>query len=74
MPERNIGIAEYAVMKALDELQSDVNKISSTDIADLISCDRKTVQRAIRSLIAAGKVRRGDGSSRQGGFQYHVQQ
>ena len=68
----NLGLPEFAVVRAITELHEDHYYISAQKIADYISCDRRTVERAIGRLRKAGDLVRGDGSPTWGGYHYDV--
>lgn len=70
MPEKNLGIGEFAVSRAIQELREQHDFISARMIAEHIGCEQTAVYRAMKNLKAAGKLRRGKGSARKGGYKY----
>lgn len=66
----DMGINEFAVKKAILDLSAVKEKFSQEDIAALIKCERKLVNRACQKLLQAGAIRR-IGSKRTG-YRYLV--
>lgn len=71
IPELNVGLSDYAVTRAIPELQCERHLITLDDIANHIGCSRSTVERAIATLRRAGRIRRVDGS-RSRGYRYEI--
>lgn len=74
MPDQNQGLSEFAVIRAIPELQQKHEFISASLIADYIGCGESTVYRAMKNLMQAGLLTRLDGATRIGGYQYRVEQ
>lgn len=72
MAERNVGLAEYAITRAIPELQAQSELISYTDIAEHIGCGYATVHRSVKRLLDAGTLIRVYGSTRNGGYRYTI--
>jgi predicted transcriptional regulator len=72
MPELDMGLPDYAVSRAIPELDGGERYITIEDIAHHIGCSTRTVQRAIAKLMAANRLKRLDGGVKQGGYRYHV--
>lgn len=69
-PCLNWGATEFAISRAIVELRAQHEYISARTIADHIGISRLSVVRALRKMIAAGLVSRGEGSIRLGGYRY----
>jgi predicted transcriptional regulator len=72
MPERNLGISEFAVSRAIMELNQQHERLTATMIAEHIGCEKTAVYRAIARLKEAGKLLRGEGSPKAGGYRYVI--
>ncbi|MEM9954349.1 MAG: hypothetical protein AAF846_22250 [Chloroflexota bacterium] len=70
MPERNLGITDYAVSRAIMELHQQYELINAQMIAERINGERTAVYRSIRTLREADLLEIKYGSSRAGGFRY----
>lgn len=66
----DMGINEYAVKKAILDLSAVKDKFSQEDIAIVLRCERKVVNRACQKLLKAGAIKR-IGSKRTG-YRYLV--
>lgn len=66
----NTGISEFAVSRAIIELQQHHDLITAEMIADHIGGGVATVYRSIQNLEKSGLLIRERGSSRQGGYRY----
>lgn len=70
MEQKNLGITDYAVSRAIMELQDQHDVINADMIAEHINGERTAVYRSMRKLKQAKFLVRGDGSPRAGGYQY----
>lgn len=68
----NLGLSEYAVSRALLELNCQEEYIPIRSVANHIGCSIRTVERALKRLMEAEVVVRIDGNNRLGGHRYHV--
>jgi DNA-binding MarR family transcriptional regulator len=73
MPDKNLGMPEYAVSRAIEELSEEHVYINASLIADHIGCVPKTVYRAMKRLEKANKLTRLEGSPSHGGYRYVVE-
>lgn len=55
--EKDMGIAEFAVSRAIEELSNKKVCFSQKDIAEHIGCSEPTVNRTCRRLLRAGSIR-----------------
>lgn len=69
-PHLNMGITEYAVSRAILELQEEHHHISYEMIADRIGGGVSTVGKTVTHMIRCGMLRRVSGSTRAGGYRY----
>lgn len=65
-----MGITEYAVSRAIIELQSEKRLITFDMIADRIGGGKTSVNDAIVRMLQSGALVRIDGSPRAGGYRY----
>lgn len=70
MAEKNLGLSDFAVSRAIKELRENHRLINADMIAEYIGCSRDTVYRSMRRLKQAGKLEQGAGSITQGGYEY----
>jgi biotin operon repressor len=57
--ELDMGISEFAVVRAIQELEQDnEQRIDHDLIAKYIGCSRATVWRATQKLVASGSIKR----------------
>ncbi len=71
-PGRNMGLSEFAVSRALVEMNSEREYVSVAVIAAHVGCSDRTVKRAMKRLIDANAIVRLDGSTSKGGYRYDV--
>lgn len=65
-----LAMREYAIIRAIDELQSDNDVITYDQIAEHIGAHRNTVLRSIQWLKDNSVITIVDGSNRAGGYRY----
>lgn len=70
--ERNLGVIDFAVTRAIPELQEEYDLINAKLIAEHIGCEQTAVYRSMSRLREAGRLRRGRGAARRGGYRYIV--
>jgi predicted transcriptional regulator len=66
----NMGITEYAVSRAIMELQKEHNLISYKMIADRIGGGTTAVGESVKHMMKSQTLIRIEGSSRAGGYRY----
>ena len=71
-PKANMGLPEFAVSRALIELQSEREYVSIAAVASHVGCSTRTVKRAMKRLIETNTIVRLDGSRSKGGYRYNV--
>jgi predicted transcriptional regulator len=67
-----MGLSEFAISRALLELQCDREYISIAMVATHVGCSNRTVKRAMKRLIESNTVVRLDGCRTKGGYRYDV--
>lgn len=70
MAEKNLGLSDFAVSRAINELREQYRFLSAHMVAEYIGCSPDTVYRSMRRLKEAGKLKQGAGSITQGGYEY----
>lgn len=71
--ELDMGISEFAVHRAIQELETqDTERIDHDLIAKYIGCSRATVWRATQKLVASGTIKRT--GNRAKGWNYRTEQ
>lgn len=70
MPNKNLGITDFAVSRAIMELHEEHDLINAQMIADKINGEETAVYRSLKNLKEAGLVSVCGGSRRAGGYRY----
>jgi predicted transcriptional regulator len=70
MAERNLSITDYAVSRAIMELNKCHELITAEMIAEHINGGASTVYRSLKHLKDSNLVQVSGGSSRNGGYRY----
>lgn len=70
MATMNLGITDYAVSRAIQELQKEHDLISARMIAEKINGEQTAVYRSIKTLKEADLLEVKAGSNRAGGYRY----
>ena len=66
------GLADYAVITAIIELQGEQTSLTYQQIADHIPCDRKTVAKSLKRLLMANRIQVITKYKGNGGYRYVV--
>lgn len=66
------GLADYAVITAIIELEGEQTSLTYQQIADHIPCDRKTVAKSLKRLIMANRLQVISQYKGRGGYRYVV--